>query len=316
MSLFRDQVAAALDAVTIIAPTRYAWLGRRSRSIPTTVDGDLDDAQRRRYLVSCLGEELYCSFYCYGRPVPARWGEAQPLSGDSRLLGELSRANSGRGSWERGWTIERVDRGEVVATRARLRVRVPLSHCRPPRQGPRAEVRLRLPKELPWLSPGFWLAVSDAPAEDFAVRVYWNVTREGAPPLVEALTTWLNGESVPFRLKVADHPFRFARHDAAVLYLDGDVFPSVRATLAELAVALARHLRPGTPAFTLELAPGVGLAEDAGGQSFGAQRCGMLAEAIVRSHEGPHGGVRVAAALFAEHGVDIDAPYRAGRHVL
>ena len=33
-----------------------------------------------RYLVSCLREELYWSFYCHGRPVPARWGEPEPVS--------------------------------------------------------------------------------------------------------------------------------------------------------------------------------------------------------------------------------------------
>ena len=308
MSRFREQVAAVLDAVVIVGPARYAWMGRPSRPIPPRLDSELDDSQRRDYLASCLREELYSSFYCYGRPVPARWGEAQPLSGEPRLLDALSRANAGRGSWQRGWTIERVEGGEIVASASRLRVRVPAVDCHPEPVRPGAEVSVRLPKELPRLSPGFWFAVSDAPAGDFAVRVYWNVTCAGAPALVATLTTWLNGEGVPFRLKVADHPFRFARRDAAVLYLDAEVFEGVRGRLVETATALAGHLRPGIPAFTLELAPGVGLAEDAGGESFGGGRCGLLADAIVRSVS--------VAAHFAEAGVDIDAPYRAGRHVL
>ena len=78
-------------------------------------------------------------------------------------------------------------------------------------------------------------------------------------------------------------------------------------------------------AATLELAPGVGLAEDGGRrESFGARRCALLADAIVRAHA--HGvteaeaRLAAVAARFAEDGVRIDAPYLepslAGRHVL
>jgi hypothetical protein len=316
VSRFRDQVTAVLGAVTIVDPARYAWLGRRSRPIPATLERALDGAQRRRYLVACLSEELYCSFYCHGGPVPARWGEAQPPSGEPRLLEALSRANAGRGSWEPGWMVQRVDADELMAEGPQLRVRVPIADCRPHRPQPGAEVAVRLPKELPRLSPGYWFAISDAPVDTLAVRVYWNVTSQGAPALVALLTAWLNRDGVPFRLKVADHPYRFARHDTAVLYLSGDAFRGLRAALAEAADALAAHLRPGIPAFTLDLAPGVGLAEDVGGNSFGAQRCDLLADAIVRAQEGPCRGVEAVAARFAEEGVDIDAPYRAGRDVL
>lgn len=316
MSRYRDQVAAALAAATVLGPTRYAWLGRRSRTLAAELENELDGSERRAYLVSCLREELYHSFYCFGEPVPARWGAAQPQHADPSLLAALSRANEGRGSWERGWTVERVVDDGVVARTSRLRVRARASDCRPQDAEAGAAVSLRLPKELPWLSPGFWFAVGDAPPPAPGVRVYWNVTRAGAPALVRALTTRLNGDRVPFWLKVADHPFRYGRRDAAVLYVEPEGFAALRGVLAELADALAGHLRPGIPAFTLELAPGVGLAEDAAGESFGAKRCALLADAIVRAHEGPQSGVDAVAAHFAEAGVDIDAPYRAGRHVL
>ena len=316
MSRYRDQAAAALGAVTILGPTRYAWLGRRSRSLPASIDADLDAPQRREYLVSCLREELYHSFYCHGGPVPARWGEPAPMAGDPRLAEALSAANTGRGSWEAGWTVERVDGDELVVRGWRLRLRVPASDCLPAGAEVGAAVSVRLPNELPLLSPGFWFAVSDAPAAGFDVRVYWNVSSRGAPELVAAVTGRLNRDGVPFRLKVADHPFRFTRRDAAVLYLDGGAFRDCRAALGELAAALAGHLRAGVPAWTLELAPGVGLAEDEDGESFGTRRCALLADAIVRAHEGPLPGLDAVAARFAEDGVDIDAPYRAGRHVL
>ena len=71
MSSYREQVAAALGAVTIHGPTRYAWLGHRSRPLPASIDAELNESERRKYLLFCLREELYVSFYCHGRPVPA-----------------------------------------------------------------------------------------------------------------------------------------------------------------------------------------------------------------------------------------------------
>jgi len=331
VSRYRDQVAAALAAVTIGGPARYAWLGRTNRPLPASLDAGLDESARRGYLVSCLREELYWSFYCHGRAVPARWGEPEPVSADPWLSAAMSRANDGRGSWEPGWTVERLDGDEAVVATQRLRARVPVGDCLAPAGGMRAgaAVSVRLPKELPSLSPGFYTVVSDAPRDDGApgsvVRVYWNVARAGAPALVGTLASRLNRLGVPFRLKVADHSFRLDRCDAAVLYLEGDAFAAVRETLQDVAAALRARLRPQVPAFTLELAPGVGLAEDGGRrESFGARRCALLADAIVRAHA--HGVTEAEARLaavavrFAEDGVRIDAPYLepslAGRHVL
>lgn len=325
MSRYRDEVAAALAAVTIRAPARYAWLGRMSRPLPARLAAELNAAERRSYLVSCLREELYFSFYCHGRPVEARWGEPQPPFPDAWLTGVLSRANASRGSWEPGWTVERIESEIAVVADGRLRTRVALDDCRGALDVG-ASVEVRLPKELPEASPGYFTVLGDTagPAGPTSqVRVYWHVTRSGAAPLVAALTGRLNAEEVPFQLKVANHPSRLRRCDAAVLYVPGDAFDA--STLRAIATAQGRHLQPQVPAFTLELAPGVGLAEENGNaESFGVRRCALLAEAIVRAAE--HGltdpGARLEAvsARFAEDGVDIDAPYLepslAGRHVL
>jgi hypothetical protein len=330
VSRYHDQVAAAFAAVTIRGPTRYAWMGRASRPLPPPIYTDLKGSERRRYLVSSLREELYASFYCHGRPVPARWGERGPISPDPWLTDALSRANTGGGGWEPGWTVQRLEAKEAVAETDRLRARVPVGDIRS-QSGvvrPGADVSVRLPKGLPELSPGFYTVVSEAPTDlgsaESVVRAYWNVSATGAPELVVALASRLNERRVQFRLKVADHPFRFTRCDAAVLYLPGDAFPALREPLREVAAALSHRLGPEIPAFTLELVPGVGLAEDSrDGQSFGARRCQLLADAIVRAHEQgiteTEAQVDAVAERFAEDGVQIDAPYRepslAGRHV-
>jgi HopA1 effector protein family len=330
VSRYHDQVAAALRAVTIRGSARYAWLGRRSRPLPAGLVAELGEDGLRSYLVACLREELYCSFYCQGRPVPARWGEPEPPFADRRLVAELSQANTGHGSWEPGWTVERLEDGLAVVAHGRLRARVPVTDCRTPSRviRPGAVVSVPLPSELPEVSPGFYTVVGDAVEQTLppmGVRVYWNVTRAGARGLVGALTARLNDDGVPFRLKVANHPYRLQRCDAAVLYLRGDVFQTVHATLEEVAATLTAHLPRHIPALTLELAPGVGLAEDASeGESFGVRRCAVLADAIVMVHA--NGITQTDAALdavaerFAEDGVRLDAPYLepslAGRHVL
>ncbi len=168
--------------------------------------------------------------------------------------------------------------------------------------------------------------VSDAPfGGDAVVRVYWNVTSAGAPALVRAITSRLNAAGAPFGLKVADHAWRLTRCDGAVLYVSEEVFRAWEGELRETASALAPLLRRSVPAFTLELAGGVGLAEHPGGAvSFGAARCALLADGIVRARErgvaGIDAAVAVVAERFAEDGVRLDAPYLepslAGRHVL
>jgi class II lanthipeptide synthase len=331
VSCYRDQVATALQAVKVRSATRYVWLGRASRPLPALLDAEIDAAERRNYLVAGLREELYASFYCHGGPVPARWGTPEHLAADRALATAMSEANQGQGSWEPGWTVERCEgEGAVVAT-TRLRARIPISECRALDGAvrPGADIAVRLPKELPGLSPGFYSVLGETAANQESssgtVRVYWNVGRTGASGLVGALTSRCNAAGVPFRLKVADHPSRLDRCDAAVLYLPGDAFAESRETLRRVAAGLTAHLRPRIPAFTLALAPGVGLAEDNGAsESFGQRRCALLADGIVRAHEDGlvKEGERLDAvcARFAEDGVLIEAPYLepslAGRHVL
>ena len=65
---------------------------------------------------------------------------------------------------------------------------------------------------------------------------------------------------------------------------------------------------------TLPLAPGLAFAEDpGGGESFGAHRCLLLAEAAVTAAErglgAPEDRLEVVRERFAEAGTTLDAPY-------
>jgi hypothetical protein len=328
MNNYRDQLAAALRAVTIRSPTEYAWLGHPSRPLPRLVREQLSAVECRRHLVASLREVLYASFYTTGVPVPVRWNGAHPVAADPRLTTALSDANVGDGSWESAWILNSCNDGDVVVSTPRLRVRVSASDCRAGDGGQiraGSAVSVPLPKELPALSPGFFMVLGAAEFEGATLRVYWHITAPGAPALVRALSSRLKAETVPFRLKVANHPARFDRCDAAVLYLPVEAFDVTRGMLADIATALTSRLRPRTPAFTRVLAPGVGVAESpTTRESFGEHRCGLLADGIVGADERgvAPGDPRVEAVIesLAEKGVKIDAPYLErsldGRHVL
>ena len=324
MSRYQDQVIEAVEAVEILGPLRYAWLGTRSRATPAALRRELAAHEQRAVLLSFLAQQLYWSFYCRGRVVRARWLAPEAVAMDAGLALAVASAGGSSRRWEPGWAVERVHDGEVVATRSGLRVRAPADACRADDGALAPGGAMSLPAGSPAISPGYRSVVGDAGPEARAVvRVYWHVTCAGAAPLVGALAAKLNGERMRFRLKVADHPSRFDRCDAAVLYVGHDTFFRLRTWLASLALETAPRLRSRTPALTLPFAPGVGLAEDAGADSFGQRRCALLADGVLEAHDrgATSVGARVDAVIasFARAGVDIDAPYLepslAGRHV-
>ena len=322
MSVYREQVAAALRAVRVTSPTRFAWFGNPSPALARAVRDELSPAAARAFLVRRLTQELYGSFYLRGAPRPQVQHD-DGGGGDAAFVAALSAANAGSGGWGREWRVVEVAAGgEVVAERDGLRLRAGAADYRALGQGPPApgsSIRTRRPKGLPAASPGFYLAHGDADARPepaaVEVRVYFNVTAAGAVALLSAATRLLNEEEVAFALKLVDHPARYSRCDSAVLYLQDGDFARARAPLRALVDACAPHLRRATPALTKALAPGVGVGENrsAVGASFGLGRCRLLGEAIADAHEqGLRAlGDRIAAVArrFELAGLDLDVAH-------
>ena len=318
VSRYREQVAAAVRAVTIRGPAQYAWLGHRSRRLPRVAERRaLDESERRRHLVSCLREELYFSFYCHGASVPARWGEPEPVSADPWLVEAMSRREyrprrMGAGLDGRAGRRRRGGRRQPAPAHARGGRRL-----RRPRRAGAPSVRVRLPKELPASRRA--TGPSSATPGDRRERRARVLERDArrAPALVGALTSRLNGDGVPFRLKVADHPFRLDRCDAAVLYLDGDVFRAVRPALAERRRSSPRTCDPRSRHSRLgwRRARGWPRTRTARASASGAARCSPTGSSA-RTSSGLtaiEARVEAVAARFAEDGVAIDAPYLSRR---
>jgi hypothetical protein len=145
-------------------------------------------------------------------------------------------------------------------------------------------------------------------------RVYWNLRSAGARPFVAQATESLNRLRLPFRLKLLDDPHRYSRCDAAVLYLRASDRARAYRVVEALADALAKHLKPLTPAFAKPIAAGVAIAEQPpGGGSFGASRTAIVAAALVQSFRRQETALerrmaRVSAA-FERDGIDLERPY-------
>lgn len=314
MNDFDAQLAEAVAAVEVLSPTRYAWLGEPSEPLPDHVERRISAEDARGYLEYSLGNRLYSDFYCHGRAtVPAPRESVDPTRGDAVLVETLSRANGGGGCWEPGWTLVGHEGDDAVVERGGLVLRASAAEWR---ARPDGLVEVLYPKEMLRISPGFYMALAQRPFDDSEglVRLYWNLTPAGAVQFVHAATRLVNEAGFGARLKVANHPALYDRCDAGVLYLPRAEALAGAALVRALHTAVAHHLRPGVPAFTRPLAPGLALAEDpGGGQSFGQSRATLVAEGIVRAHgrgnTTPAARLEVVRERMIEAGLDPGAPY-------
>jgi hypothetical protein len=197
-------------------------------------------------------------------------------------------------TWENGWIVNKVSSaGRLMVVQGEdARVIDPgdyFSVARPgllPRPGEAVTTVAR--RDMPDEQPGFWITSSPAwfRLESVMVRLYWNTVPEGGARLVELVTKNL-AATVPYSLKLPVDAAGYKRADAVVLYFDGSCFKLILPALKAIHTAMQDQLWPVVPGMTRALAPGLGLAEDprTETESFGTQRCRLLAEGILVAHE-------------------------------
>jgi hypothetical protein len=315
-----DTLDEVLSGIVIVSPTVYSWFGTRSQDLPGRIKKSIDADVTRSFLLTTLTSQLYRDFYGQGRPVPiAPVATSESRAEKEQLVADLTAANAGTGAWSPGWTVRSTDGRHIVVERDGLslwavpdQLRGVIGEDGAAQVG--SVLRLPLPSGAKDVSPGFYMIRGDTETPHGAplVRLYWNLTSEGAPALIRRATAVLNEAATPFHLKVVDSPEQYNRCDAGVLYLPRSAYPGVE-VLAGIHEAVDGLLRRHTPAFTKELAPGLGLAEDpGGGRSFGEHRCRLLAESLIQAYErGATGAQRRAVVVeqFDAAGISLDAPY-------
>jgi hypothetical protein len=143
---------------------------------------------------------------------------------------------------------------------------------------------------------------------------YLHLRADAAVRLVELATTRLNAGRLPFRLKVLDDPVAYGRCDTALLTLQRKDRAVALEHVRGLHATLRTKVEGSVPALTLPLAPGLAFAEaPEDGVSFGAQRCGVIAGALVEAHEAglvdPGDRMEIVRDHMARVGTTPDAPY-------
>lgn len=304
-------------AVNMLSPTTLSF-GGKVISVPETAGED----ERRELLIQHLGRLLY--LHCYSRKFTGELDEVttKPIA-DESFVDQLSAANSSREYLDRGWRILRqLPTGHFVAEKNGL-TRILFvgefvyhSDIREPvKEGTRISVFC--PRESRTMHPGFYYifgeSIGDQLDDTGLFRFYWNVKAEGVIDMVRLITERLNRFQLPFRLKVVNNPADYDRSDSAILYLNQRYFRVASELLAGAHKQLAEWLKDGTPLFTKEVGPGLGFAEDpTTGESFGQQRCRILATAICHLCEPGHKGGELAeiGRQFESEGLSLEFPYR------
>jgi hypothetical protein len=316
VSVYVRQLEAAVAAISIHSPSAFTWFGKRIDTLSGRARRGMTPATARSYLVFALQHQLYADFYCSGSPMP-REETPRPLvnPGELRFVEELAAANGGTGTWERGWTVRRRDGDALVVHRDGLDVWLRpeewLADGDAPQEG--GAVRVRMPKGLTKISPGFYVAVGDEEFDEASplVRFYWHLSEATAVPFVQAATRTLNDARLPFRLKVVNDRARFDRCDAGVLYARRQDYAAASGLLRKVQERLGSVLAPSVPALTKALAPGIGFAEDPGtGDSYGLHRCRLVAEGLVAAWETRRRDrLESVAERFAAEGLEVERPY-------
>ena len=302
---FEEQVLALLGAVEVRpGPGTFLWFGRRDDSAAGT-------------LVERLADRLEREFFSAGGPLPPSRRPVTPPDDGGEFVRALSQANAGRGAWQDGWRLGGVaededEDGVTVVRPDGLALHAPPEDCRIEGDA----VAVRLPKELRGWRPGTLIALGDTPAAPGGERValYWNIAAAGAVTLVARLSYAFNGAGLAFSLELPHNPARYVRRDSAVLTVARADFSAALKLTRPLLRTLGPYLTAGAPALTKPLARGLAVAESPrDGQRFGAQRCRLIAEALVSAAErGLTGsGERLAAVAdrFASAGLSLQAPY-------
>lgn len=180
-------------------------------------------------------------------------------------------------------------------------------------------VSIKMPKNL--VQNGFYMAVANAGTaknNQDLVRIYFNLTPDGAVAVMNSLTTQLNAIAIAFSFKVLYNPSDYGRYDSGVLYFDKTNYEAVHPILERVYAEHQSHFKEQVPLFTKFLAPGLACAEEpnqkfSDQESFGMNRCQIITNALLDAKENGNDtpAERMTSILqhFSRHEVDLKRPY-------
>lgn len=232
------------------------------------------------------------------------------LGVDLNFYDRLHKSNNGEGYFDPGWSVLRQESdGSLAVTKGGLTLHIERDrHLQPDEQSVTVgdSVSIRMPRNL--VQNGFYMAVSNAGPDTHPhiVRVYFNLSPEGAVAVMERLTRQLNEITIPFTFKVLYNPSDYERYDSGVLYFERNNYEAVRQVLTSVYAEERSHFRTEVPLFTKLLAPGLGLAEEpdfkfATQESFGMNRCQIIANGLLEARATGDESTECRMALIHKH---------------
>lgn len=246
------------------------------------------------------------------------------LGVDLAFYERLHNGNNGEGYFDPGWYVvkQEID-GSFAVTKGRLTLHIESDrHLQIAEQSATVgdTVAIRLPKNR--VQNGFYMAVGNAGPQNLSngnhqpqtVRIYFNLSPEGAVAVMGSLTHQLNEIPIPFMFKALYNPADYGRYDSAVLYFEKSQYEAVRPILQKVYTEKRSHFHPEIPLFTKMLMPGMGLAEEpdqkfATQESFGMNRCQIVAngllEAWQQGNDSPEARMNVILNHFRLLGIEL-----------
>ncbi|WP_193198123.1 T3SS effector HopA1 family protein [Nostoc sp. MG11] len=294
---------------------------------------------QQKYVSLQLRSFLYGIYYNGSmRSLLALDGEENNLPLDlenNTLLGidvgfyeRLNKSNCGEGYFDSGWSVIKEESDDsLVVTKGGLRLHIQRNkHLQFVEKVTLIgdSVAIRLPKNR--VQNGFYMAVGnqgfgrieDTKYQPITVRIYLNLTPEGAVVVMESLTQHLNYLAIPFSFKVLYNPKEYGRHDSGVLYFDKRDYEIVREVFKIVYTEHQLHFNSEIPLFTKQLAPGLGLAEEpdhkfAEQESFGMNRCQIVANGLLegwqQGDDSTEGRMHAICEQFYTLGIDLQRVY-------
>jgi len=250
------------------------------------------------------------------------------LGVDWAFYERLHESNAGEGYFDSGWRVLRQESdGSLVVTKKDLTLYIERDRHLLPEEKSAAVgdvVAIRKPRNL--VQNGFYMAVGNASQQgrgnsggnSETVRIYFNLSPEGAIALMGAITRQLNEIAIPFSIKALYNPSEYERHDSAVLYFDKSNYEVVRQIVQSIYAEESSHFRMEVPLFTKLLAPGLALAEEpdqkfATKESFGTNRCQMVVNGLLdawrNGDDSPEGRMASIVQNFSLLGIDLKRTY-------
>ncbi|MEL6465169.1 MAG: lanthionine synthetase LanC family protein [Pseudomonadota bacterium] len=301
--------------VRVTDPETFVWAGK-VHAIEHQAERN-EFSSRREELKQSLASKLYREFYCGMSAVRRPAARAQTrLKSDPTLERSFASIVGTCLTVSANWHLTRDDTGALVAEKDGLRIHPSLGFSDSP-DGDTGVCLVNLPSAYLNLSPGFFYVTGNKSLDKEVFRnlfrIYLNATEAGSATIMGVVFEALHASIIPFHLKAANRREHYERTDNIVLYFQVADFDAVKEIMRRVYPEISGHLRPGVPALTKSQAPGIAIAEDPRGNSFGLSRCSLIAEGFISAAEhqliADHDINSEIKRVFKSSGLSTSRPY-------